>query len=129
MSSPKITGEIVVPSVPATKDRRAHPRHLCEARAEGALLRSEFLFRGTIRNISEGGCYFETTARPRLKLSTEIGLRIKVGDRRYSTPALVRTFVPGRGMGLEFAFADAKAVEFIKSLIRLLEIAPLAKPV
>ncbi|MGB6742488.1 MAG: PilZ domain-containing protein [Terracidiphilus sp.] len=129
MSSPTIIGEIVIPSVPAPKERRHRPRHLCDAPAEATALRPEFLFRGTIRNISEGGCYFETPARLHLELSTEIELRIEVGDRRYSTPARVRNAVPGRGMGLEFAFANAKAVEFIKSLIRMLDTAKLAKSI
>jgi hypothetical protein len=120
MSAPKVNGEIVIPSVPVTNERRRRPRYLCEASAEAAVPRPEFLFRGTIRNISEGGCYFETPARLHLELAAEVDLRINVGDRRYRTPARVRSFVQGRGMGLEFAFADEKAAEVIRGVVQVL---------
>jgi hypothetical protein len=120
MSAPKVNGEIVIPSGRVTNERRRRPRYLCETSAEATVPRPEFLFRGTIRNISEGGCYFETPARLHLELATEVDLRINVGDRRYRTPARVRSSVPGRGMGLEFAFADEKAAEVIRGVVQVL---------
>lgn len=127
MESATFAGEIVIPSIPGRDERRHRPRHLCEAFAEATVLRPELLFRGTIRNISEVGCYFETQARLRLAPATEVHVRFKLSDRRYSARARVRNVAPGRGMGLEFAFADTKAEESIKSLIRALNTAKLAK--
>lgn len=125
MHSLTISGEIVISPIADGDDRRRHPRLLCEAKA--TVIRPELLFRGTIRNISEGGCYFETQARLSLKPSTEVDLQFKLSDRRYKTRASVRNMVPGRGMGLEFVFADTKAGESIRSLVKALDAAKLAK--
>jgi len=127
MHSFTIHGEIVIPSIPGGNERRRSPRYLCAATGIATVLRPEMLFRGTLRNISEGGCYFETTARLSLEPSTEVNLRFKLSDRRYSARARVRNMVPGRGIGLEFAFADGKAAESIKSLLRAFDTAKLAK--
>jgi PilZ domain len=127
MHSLSINGEIVIPSIPEGIERRRRPRQLCEAMAVAAVVRPELLFRGTIRNISEGGCYFETQARLSLEPSTEVRLRFKLSDRRYTTLARVRNMVPGRGMGLEFAFTNGKAEQSIQSLIRALDASKLAK--
>ena len=127
MHSLTINGEIVLLPISDGNDRRRHPRLLCDAQATAALLCPELLFRGTIRNISEGGCYFETQARLSLKPSREVDLRFKLSDRRYRTRACVRNMVPGRGMGLEFVFADAKAAESIRNLVKALDAAKLAK--
>ena len=127
MNSANITAEITIPPLPATNDRRSRPRHLCDAFAEAAIQRPEMLFRGTLRNISECGCYFETTARLSVKLATEVRLHFKLGERDYSGHARVRNLVPGRGMGLEFAFTDTAAEESIKTIVRALGTADLAK--
>ena len=127
MHSLTISGEIVIPPIPGGKDRRRHPRHLCDALATATVDRPEMLFRGTIRNISQGGCYFETPAYLRLEPASEVDLRFKLNDRRYKTRARVRNMIPGRGMGLEFAFADIKAEEPIRNLIKALDAAKLAK--
>jgi hypothetical protein len=127
MHSLTINGEIVIPSIPEGNERRRHPRHLCEAMAVASVVRPELLFRGTIRNISEAGCYFETQARLSLYPSTEVCLRFKLSDRRYTTRARVKNMAPGRGMGLEFLFANGKAEHAIQSLIRALDTAKLAK--
>jgi hypothetical protein len=127
MHSLTISGEIVIPPIPGGNERRRHPRLLCEAPATAIVIRPELLFRGTIRNISEGGCYFETQACLSLKTSSEVDLHFKLRDRRYKTRARVRNMVPGRGIGLEFSFADTKTEEFIKGLVRALDAAKLAK--
>jgi hypothetical protein len=129
MEPATFAGEIVIPSIPDGKERRHRPRHLCEGLAVATVVRPEMLFRGTIRNISESGCYFETQARVSLELSTQVDLRFRLIDRRYSTRALVRNMAPGRGIGLEFAFSNAKAEESIKSVIRALNTAKLAKAI
>jgi hypothetical protein len=127
MHSLTISGEIVISSKSSASDRRRRPRHLCEAMATATVVRPELLFRGTVRNISEGGCYFETQARVSLHPGEEIDLRFNLNDLRYRTRARVRNMVPGRGMGLEFAFADARSEESIRSLVRALNTARLAK--
>lgn len=127
MHTHTIHGEIAVPLNPATRERRRRPRHLCEAPAVAAILRPEMVFRGTIRNISESGCYFETPARLSLAPASAVNLRFKLSDRRYSTCALVRNLIPGRGMGLEFAFSRENERESIRSVIRALEIGGPAK--
>jgi hypothetical protein len=127
MHAVSINGEIVIPPIPGGNERRRHPRHLCEASAVATVRRPELLFRGTIRNISEMGCYFETPVRLSLEPATVIDLRFRLSDRRYSTHALVRNLVPGRGMGLEFAFTGGKEQESIRSLIRAFDAARLAK--
>ncbi len=127
MHSLTISGEIVIPPIPGGTDRRRHPRHLCEALATATVVRPEMLFRGTIRNISEGGCYFETQAHLKLEPASEVDLRFKLNERRYKTRARVRNMIPGRGMGLEFAFANTKAEEPIRSLIKALDAAKFVK--
>lgn len=127
MHTHTINGEIVIPPIPGGNERRRHARHLCEGSAVAAVLRPELLFRGTIRNISEMGCYFETPVRLSLEPATVVDLRFRLSDRRYSTRALVRNLVPGRGMGLEFAFSGGKEQESIQSLIRAFDTARLAK--
>ena len=125
MHSVTLSGEIVIPPIPGAKDRRRHPRHLCDAPA--TVVRPEMLFRGTIRNISEGGCYFETHAHLSLEPATEVDLRFKLNEKRFKTPARVRNMIPGRGIGLEFAFSDTKHSESIRNLIKALHAAGLAK--
>jgi len=127
MHSLTINGEIVIPPITAGNERRRHPRLLCEALATATVIRPELLFRGTIRNISQGGCYFETPAFLSLEVSSEVDLRFKLNDRRYKTRARVRNMVPGRGIGLEFAFAGVKTEDALKSLIKALDAARLAK--
>jgi hypothetical protein len=122
-----IHGEIAVPPTPGARERRRRPRHLCEAPAVATIPSPEKVFRGTIRNISEAGCYFETPARLSLALASTVDLRFRLSDRRYSTRALVRNLIPGRGMGLEFNFSGGRELESIRSLIRTLETASLAK--
>jgi hypothetical protein len=127
MHSVTIYGEIVIPPVPGKTEHRRRPRHLCEASAVATILRPELLFRGTIRNISEVGCYFESPARLSLEPATVVDLRFKLNDERYRTRALVRNNVPGRGMGLEFAFTSGQEQNSIRNLIRTFETEKLAK--
>jgi len=127
MHTRTIQGEIAIHATPATLERRRRPRHLCEASAVATVLRPEMVFRGIIRNISESGCYFETPARLSLAPASTVDLRFRLSEHRYSTRALVRNLIPGRGMGLEFTFSGKGEQERIRSLIRVLEPASPAK--
>jgi hypothetical protein len=120
VNSPAIPGEMAIPASPGGKERRRSPRFGCEAFAEATTLDPDSLIRGTILNINENGCHFQTMARIRLKLSTEVHLRFKVENSQYSLRARVVNIAPGKGIGLEFALADEEVVESLKSMVRTL---------
>ena len=81
----------------------------------------ECLFRGTVRDISEIGCYIMTRACLHLEPSTLVNLRFMVNDNYYRTFARVMDVRPGKGVGLEFLFADADAKASLKGLIYTLD--------
>ena len=106
---------------PTNQERRRRKRIVCDGVAESIVLQAECLFRGTVRDISEIGCYIMTRACLHLEPSTLVNLRFMVNDNYYRTFARVMDVRPGKGVGLEFLFADADAKASLKGLIYTLD--------
>jgi hypothetical protein len=126
----QVTGEAVKPEESAGltgKERRRHRCFNCDAFAETAVIHSECLFRGKVRDISESGCYIVTRARLALERLDGVELRFKVNNNRYRTYARVMDLRPGKGIGVEFIFTDPESRESIKALIDTLGTASLPK--
>jgi hypothetical protein len=90
---------------------------------EAVVDRHGSMFRGTIRDISQTGCYIETRARLNLQRLTRVDMRIMVQKSCYHASARVMDVRPGKGLGLEFELADARAEEWIRELILALKAA------
>ncbi len=80
----------------AHDNRRRHARYQCRGFAEVIVDNACFLFRGSIRDISQTGCYIESQARLALKRGTEVellGLAAHLPSMR-SLPKRVRQSSP-----------------------------------
>jgi hypothetical protein len=66
------------------------------------------MFRGEIVDISQSGCFLMTKAHLNLERYGEVDLRFKYNNVDYRAVGLVMDIQPGRGVGFEFSFADAK---------------------
>lgn len=100
----------------AGKERRLHRRYVCYGFAEGIVLHPKSLFRGTIRDLSETGCFVETRGRLRVERLAWIELRFRINGNHYRTSARVMNIRPGKGLGLEFSFTDKESKEWFRAL-------------
>jgi hypothetical protein len=114
------TGETEKKKKYAGKERRRHPRYDCDGQAETLVIYSGCLFRGTVRDISETGCYIETKAWLNLKRFAEVDLRLMVNENDYRTFARVMYIRFGKGVGFEFLFPNPATEKLFKDLIETL---------
>jgi hypothetical protein len=85
------------------------------------VIHAECLFRGTVRDISETGCYIMTRACLHLERLTLVNIRFTVNGNHYRTQARVMDVRPGQGVGVEFLFADQEAEAALRGLIYTLD--------
>jgi hypothetical protein len=121
MESGKAIDEATAPAGPKGKDRRSSPRFPCNGFAEGMVFQPDCMFRGEMLDISQGGCFVLTRARMKLPRLAEVDLRFTLNNRPYRTRARVMDFRPGRGVALQFIFANAHAEEMFRELIWTLQ--------
>jgi hypothetical protein len=111
-------GKIVDVSI---DERRRCPRVACEGHAEAVLVQREALFRGQIRDISEGGCYVDTVAEVHVTPGMEIDLRFTLQDNYFHFEAMVMNVREGAGFGLRFLAERSPAeTELLHCLMQVL---------
>jgi hypothetical protein len=100
-------------------ERRRYPRVPCKSAAEALVMHHEALFRGEIRDISQGGCFIGTRALLQIETGAEIDLRFSLRGVHYSFDAVVASVRDGKGFGLKFLRAgDAESVEALAHLLQ-----------
>ena len=102
------------------KERRGSRRIVCDMFVEAIVDQHGSMFRGTIRDISQTGCYIETRANLNLQRLTHVDIRFKVQNSFYHASARVMDVRPGRGLGLEFVLVGEHTVEWIQELLQVL---------
>jgi hypothetical protein len=108
-------------------DRRRHRRCPCHIFSEGVVRYRGSMFRGEILDISESGCFLMTKAHLNLERYGEVDLHFKYRNVGFRTVALAMDIQPGKGVGLEFSFADAQTAKAFLALCEELNAAaPLA---
>jgi hypothetical protein len=103
------------------KRARRHSRFLCEGFAEVVAFRSNALFRGKIRDISQSGCFIETRARLNLPRLAEVEVRFTACRHKQSALARVMVVRPGMGAGFEFLPGDPRLDKSFRSMIDRLQ--------
>jgi len=104
--SVQVIDEINASKVPSGAERRLNRRFACDGFAEIFAFKSGFLFRGTIRDISQTGCYIATKFAMKLESLSEVDVLLRLKNHDYRVLARVRNFRPGKGVGLEFLYRD-----------------------
>lgn len=102
------------------KERRRSRRIVCDMFVEAIVDKRGTMFRGTIKDISQTGCYIETRAKLNLERQTRVDIRFMVEKSCYNTTAQVMDVRPGRGVGLKFVLEDEHTEEWIRELIEAL---------
>jgi PilZ domain-containing protein len=97
-------------------ERRRHRRCSSNSLAKAVVLQRSSMFRGEILDISQSGCFVVTKAFLRVELYAEVKVQFKFKNVDYHTPAVVMNIQPGKGVGLEFSFADAQTEEAFLAL-------------
>jgi len=118
--SPEPLGERAKDEGLGGRERRLSRRFACEGFAEAFAADTGYLFRGEIRDISETGCYIMSKGRLKLERFTEVDLQFMLNKRKYRTFARVMDVRPGKGVGVEFRFADQWAEKQFKELLHAL---------
>jgi hypothetical protein len=83
--------------------------------------RSNALFRGKIRDISQSGCFIETRARLNLPRLAEVEVRFTARGHKQSALARVMVVRPGMGAGFEFLPGDPRLDKSFQSMIDRLQ--------
>lgn len=86
--------------VPATADRRSHPRYAFTAAVEVVAAAPGARVKTRIRDLSQQGCYVDTDSP--LPLGTTTDVRITKGAATFEAVGRVVSQQPGKGMGLVF---------------------------
>ena len=96
-------------------DRRAQVRHACRLGAELYRTGSKTPQRCTLTDISDGGCYVETsdTFAP----STQVEILVRTEEHKLRLSGKVHASHPGFGMGVEFTQKTGQQREQVKKLI------------
>jgi hypothetical protein len=100
---------------PAGADRRTHPRYEFIAAGEVVAAESGARIETRVRDLSQQGCYVDTTDA--LPLGTVTGVRITKGAQLFEARARVVYSRTGKGMGLVFTDIEAERVRTLETWI------------
>jgi hypothetical protein len=114
----QVVGEIDASESSGGAERRLSRRFECEGFAEVFAFETGFLFRGTIRDISQTGCYVMTKFALKLEIQSEVEVLLILKKYEYRIRARVRNFRPGKGAGLEFLYDDPQVEARFQTLIQ-----------
>ncbi|MGA2834071.1 MAG: PilZ domain-containing protein [Terracidiphilus sp.] len=114
----QVIGEINASESSSGADRRLSRRFACDGFAEIYAFEAGFLFRGTIRDISQTGCYVMTKFALKLEILSEVDVLLILKNYEYRIRARVRNFRPGKGVGLEFLYDDPQVEARFQVLIQ-----------
>ena len=118
MASPPSTGDatanVAAPSAaPAGADRRTHPRYEFFAAAEVVPTESGARMETRVRDLSQQGCYIDTSDA--LPLGTVTEVRIIKGAQRFEARARVVYSRANKGMGLMFATIEPAQLRILET--------------
>ena len=105
----------------AGSERRRHKRFPCEGFAEVVAFRAKGLFRGRLKDISESGCFIETSARLNLPRLAEVEIRFTAPGIKLSVLGRVMDVQPGKGAGFEFLPGDPRLDHSFHNMIDRLQ--------
>ena len=114
----QVIGEINASESSSGADRRLSRRFACDGFAEIYAFEAGFLFRGTIRDISQTGCYVMTKFALKLEILSEVDVLLILKNYEYRIRARVRNFRPGKGAGLEFLYDDPQVEARFQTLLQ-----------
>ena len=114
----QVIGEINASESSSGADRRLSRRFACDGFAEIYAFEAGFLFRGTIRDISQTGCYVMTKFALKLESLSEVDVLLILKNYEYRIRARVRNFRPGKGVGLEFLYDDPQIEARFQTLLQ-----------
>ena len=106
----------------STADRRNRSRHVCSIGAEVNRPTSAVPYRVLLTDLSDGGCYVQTTEP--FPVGTPVEVMVWSNDEKLRLPARVQSVHPGLGMGLQFALKT----EAQRQQVRQLLVAQAARP-
>jgi len=104
-------------------ERRRFPRYPCTGSAE-ILQSGKHLGRGSVKDISRGGCYIETT-QP-LPCGAEVQLRLNIAGTALYTGAKVVATDPRVGMGMDFMVVPPEQRNKLAQIIENISVPDLA---
>ena len=107
---------------PFAVERRRHKRYTVEGEAE-VIIYGLQLFRGRVIDLSLGGCFIETQARPNAAVGTHADLLFRANGLLVRTTGSFRTFRQGYGSGFVFVRMDDATRQHLEDLIASLEAA------
>ena len=101
------------PLAPAGADRRIHPRYEFTAAVEVLAAESGTRMETRVRDLSQQGCYVDTSDA--LPLGTVTEVRIKKGAQRFEARARVVYSRAGKGMGLVFSSIEPERLQILET--------------
>jgi hypothetical protein len=105
---------------PARPNRRRYTRHHCVGAAEFRVAGNAVSMRGTVTDLSLGGCYVEASAT--CPTGSVLELVLEVDKVRLHTQGKVAVVSPTTGMGIEFIEVHAEWVKHLPSLIKAIRV-------
>jgi hypothetical protein len=96
-------------------DQRAHPRTGFGLKVSLMLLREKGPIPGTLENISEGGCFFATTATVKEAAAVSVVFGLRPKGLCAASGRVVRV-EPGAGFGVKFGDINSYMREFVSTL-------------
>lgn len=99
----------------SSADRRERSRRACRLSADVFQTGSSIPNRCTLSDISNGGCYVETTAP--FKKATSVDIVVRTATLKLRVRGTVQAMHPGYGMGVSFSLTTAEEREQVRQLI------------
>jgi len=116
-TSPNVAGDTKNPAGPAVTssgaDRRIHPRYEFTAAVEGRAAESGARIETRVRDLSQQGCYVDTSDA--LPLGTVTDVRIKKGGQLFEARSRVVYSRAGKGMGLVFTAIEPERLHTLET--------------
>lgn len=104
--------------VPVRKERRAESRYRFDAGVRVSDQRTATPNWCNIADISLGGCYIEMVVP--LPKGTLLNLELRAGETRLQTQGKVKSSLPGKGMGVQFAIENDTQREQLHQIVEFL---------
>ena len=99
----------------ASSDRRIRLRHACRLGADVFRVGSNVPFRCTLSDISNGGCYVETTEP--FSARTRVEILVRTAEMKLRVRGIVQANHPSFGMGVQFSLETTEEREHVEKLI------------
>ena len=105
---------------PAAGEKRRRERFPADGPAEVVVADAGIVFRGKTHDLSQTGCYINSTGYLSAGVGAEVEVRFSVSDVHFRAAARVRLVRPGKGAGFEFLHVEQNVQNNLNSLIETL---------